>query len=164
MNKVFALCVSAIALTASTAFAQLGPAPDKGVLAGYNPTTGEIIVSAGGVFAYEIKATDNSNVFLPANINQAAMAAAIGGSVTVEPSVIGGFSLTNLTHTDLSWGLAAVTGLAEGRLRIEWSPALGSPNQSAPLSLLGGVIPEPTTAVMLGVAMIGVFFQRKRSA
>ncbi len=136
----------------------LGTAAAPGTAAGtYNPTTGEIVLSADGIkFLYIsgeglLTADDPDLSFLN-----------LSGDSAVEDhdDMIGFMDLENAqTFTDASLGNVATLGLAEGDLTLTYQASLTSGNQvTVPLD----VIPEPATLALAGLGAAAALARRRR--
>lgn len=161
-NLIASLAVGACLAGASFAQAPVltpGPAPNQNTIGGYNPATGQIIVSVNNVLSWYIESSSG------AMTGAAATLPPIGGALNTDNDArIGQSSFgATLTYADANLGLVAALGKDLSDFVIKSSAAFGAPEVTGQMVLLG--VPEPASAAMAalaGIAMVG-YGRRKRS-
>lgn len=135
-----------------------GPASAGSVVAEYDTTTGEIIVSVDGVLNWFIEAADGAAIMTGDPV--ANLPGSAGGLVTDNDFRVGESNFGGVFgYTDLDLGAVAMPGLAQGDLVARWQTGFGSPEQSVEVI----VVPEPTGIVLLGLGAWIVAGRRRDS-
>jgi hypothetical protein len=120
----------------------------------YNPATGELFFDVGaGVGVIGLQgplnhaAVDNGSIFgIPAQN--------VGG-------ILAYFNAAGIPTGEDSVGLVLPLGLDAGDLLFSYTPIGGTTTQ-VPVFIIGGVIPEPSTMVLLGMGCLGLVGLRRR--
>ena len=118
-----ATLVAAVMLT-GTAVADPGPTPAGTAIAEYDPTTGEIVVSVGGVVNWHVESFSSS---LNGDSPQPPLPVG-GGLVSDTDQIIGEIGFISVSFTDLNLGNVAATGLPLGDLPHQTLTTLGETN------------------------------------
>jgi hypothetical protein len=163
LKKTLAVAAVALTLNAATAFAQVGDAAPGTTMGGYNPATGEIIVSGTTILNWVIQANSEGDVFDPSKL--LGLPPVAGGLNTNAPNVIGVgvFAPPGQTFKDFNLGPVAPIGMLASDFFIQSEANFGSPSIRTPLITIGGVIiPEPASVALVSLLGIAGAMIRRR--
>lgn len=164
LKKTVACLAVVVAFAVAQAHAQTLPAAAQGdAIAGYNPTTGVIFVSANQVLNWVVQKKDESDVFLVANVT---LPNAVAGQLETKAANvlgIGTFSPPGQTFVAASLGRVLAAGLRASDFFIGSEAAFGSPQVRHDLVALGAPpIPEPMTLTLVGMVGLTMASRRRR--
>ena len=157
MMKRFAFAALMVfgAVQAQSALAQVGDPGAGMAAAGYDPMTGQIVVSINGVNNWYVESASGGLTG-----DEPTLGTIVGALPSNTDSIIGETAFAVATATDHSLGNVAALGLPEGDLTISWNAGLGSQLQTAAVTYV--VIPEPATLALAAFGLCGVLATRRR--
>jgi len=158
--KKFALAVCCVVLVAgmSQAADDLGQdAADGTAEALYNAATGELLFDVGSGIGVIGLTTPG---MIHGNVNSGSI---FGNPGQNAGNVLAYFNTSGLAVGEDSVGMVLPTGLTADAISFSYTP-IGAGTVNAPVTMLGPVVPEPSTLAMLGVvAAFGLCWRRRRA-
>jgi hypothetical protein len=143
---------------------------DHGALAKYNPTTGEVIFSAGGILDNPLEGPVQFNLYsdngtltgVDVSKTTPAYKLQVGTvkSTTELPNALYFWNPDGFHLDDISAGRLVAPGTAEAHLHFEYVyPGLNSP---LIFEMPIFVVPEPSTFILAGIAGVALFVVGRR--
>lgn len=134
-----------------------GPVVEGGADAVYHVLTGELYVSANNIVNFYVESASNGIVPLAS----APVGGPAGALLTNNPSRVGYTNLQQFSFTDLNMGsIGAGLPCADDDLTITFNSRLGGARLTYPVYCW---IPEPTSAGLAGLGVVGLLAARRRS-
>ena len=130
-----------------------GPSPPGSAVASYDNTTGEFVVSANGVMAWNLASDGRFTGPDVDAVYDLLPHGATTNQVSANPNTVGEGGLTGtMLYTDLYLGQLVAPGTDPADISLSYITHFGGPIQYGTID----VVPEPSSLVLLGIGVAGI--------